>query len=93
MPDFDGFPIDEQAPEAEFEAAVYQLLRTEPEIRISRLAHHRVPVQIPGRRDEIPKDLAGRRLFVFEKAEGMNNVWEELDPGKKVRAFLNCALF
>ncbi len=86
MPGFDGFPIEEQAPEAEFEAAVYQLLRTEPEIRISRLIHHRVPVQISGRRDEIPKDLAGRRLLVFEKAEGVNNVWRELDPEKKVKA-------
>jgi hypothetical protein len=32
MPDFDGFSIEQQEPEAAFEAAVYNLLRTESNI-------------------------------------------------------------
>jgi hypothetical protein len=84
MPDFDGFSIEKQVPEAQFEAAVYKLLRSEPDIRTSHLLYHRVPVKNPGSRLEIPKDLSGRRLFVFEKAEGENNVWENLSAESKV---------
>ena len=63
MPDFDGFPIERQAPEALFEAAVYELLCSESEIRASRLLFHRAPVRYPGPRLTIPQDLTGRRLF------------------------------
>jgi len=84
MPDFDGFPIEQQEPEAAFEAAVYNLLRTESDIRASRLLYHRVPVLHPGPKLFIPQDLAGRRLFLFEKAEGVNNVWDELNAANKV---------
>lgn len=84
MPNFDGFPIERQAPEAVFEAAVYNLLRTESDIRVSHLLHHRVPVLYPGPKLSIPQDLAGRRLFLFEKAEGANNVWAELNAANKV---------
>lgn len=45
MPDFDGFPIEKQAPEAKFEAATYELLRTVPDVRVSNLLYHRVPVK------------------------------------------------
>ncbi|OBT66610.1 hypothetical protein VE03_03960 [Pseudogymnoascus sp. 23342-1-I1] len=45
MPDFDGFPIHRQIPEAEFEVAAYELLRSEPQILISRLLYHRIPMQ------------------------------------------------
>lgn len=84
MPDFDGFPIETQVPEALFEAAIYEFLRSESDIRASRLLYYRVPVQHPGPRLAIPSDLTGRRLFVFEKAEGMNNVWEDLNANSKV---------
>ncbi|RDW86613.1 uncharacterized protein DSM5745_03255 [Aspergillus mulundensis] len=98
MPDFDGFPIEWQAPEAAFEAAVYDLLRTEPAIRASRLIYHRVPVLHPGPNRSIPLDLAGRRLFVFEKAEGRDKVWRELSKPDKLRlldqlATVQAALF
>ncbi|KAJ5273312.1 hypothetical protein N7478_008437 [Penicillium angulare] len=84
MPDFDGFPIEEQIQEVNFEAAVYNLLRTEPDIHISRLFYQRVPVLHPGPTSSIPKDLAGRRLFLFEKAEDVGNVWDELNGANKV---------
>lgn len=32
----------------------------------------------------IPQDLAGRCLFVFERAEGVNNVWDKLSAASKV---------
>ncbi len=44
MPDFDGFPIGTQAPEARFESAIYDFLRPEPDIRAFRLLYSRVPV-------------------------------------------------
>lgn len=78
MPDFDGFPIEVQAPEAEFEIATYQLLRSVPAVRVSRLLYSRIPVQHDGPKDVIPKDLVGRRTFIFERADGTNNVWEDL---------------
>ena len=37
MPNFDGLPIEVQAPEARFEVAVYELLLSEPNILASRL--------------------------------------------------------
>lgn len=84
MPNFEGFPIEEQELEVIFEAAVYNLLRTESDIRTSRLLYHRVPALHPGPKLVIPQDLAGRRLFLFEKAEGVNNVWDELNAANKV---------
>ncbi|KAL9024459.1 MAG: hypothetical protein Q9196_006500, partial [Gyalolechia fulgens] len=86
MPDFDGFPIEKQVPEALFKAAVYRLLRSEPEIRASHLLYHRAPEQNPGPRLTIPRDLNGRRLFVFERAEGRNIVWGDLNADGKVRS-------
>ncbi|KAL9079297.1 MAG: hypothetical protein Q9157_001820 [Trypethelium eluteriae] len=47
MPGYDGFTIDQQVPEVEYEAAVYELLQSEPAIRASRLLYHRVPVERP----------------------------------------------
>ena len=86
MPNFDGFPIEVQVPEARFEVAAYELLRAEPNILASRLLYHRIPVQRIGPRLDVPRDIAGRRLFLFEKAEGENNVWYNLSPEGKVRA-------
>lgn len=82
--DFDGFPIEWQAPEAQFEAAIYKLLRPESDIRASHLLYYRAPIKHPGPRLSIPLDLTGRRLFGFEKAEGLNNVWEDLSANSKV---------
>ncbi|POR33051.1 Uncharacterized protein TPAR_06751 [Tolypocladium paradoxum] len=78
MPNYDGFPIHVQIPEVKFEAAVYELLRSEPSILASRLLYYRVPLQYIGPRLGRPQDIAGRRLLVFERAEGENNVWHDL---------------
>ncbi|KAI4632831.1 hypothetical protein J4E80_000189 [Alternaria sp. BMP 0032] len=83
MPDFDGFAIEQQIPEVLFEAATYTLLRNEAEVRASRLIYSRAPLLKPGSRTQVPDDLSGRRMFVFERSDGTNNVWEELDAGGK----------
>lgn len=84
MPNYDGFPIQVQVPEVKFEVAVYELLRSEPNILASRLLYHRIPVQHVGPRLDPPQDIAGRRLFLFERAEGENNVWRDLSSEQKV---------
>ena len=89
MPDYDGFPIDVQVPEVKFEVALYELLRSEPNILASHLLYHRIPVQHVCPRHDRPQDIAGRRLFLFEKAEGENNVWYDLSPGEKVRVYVS----
>ena len=85
MPDYDGFSIGVQVPEVMFEVATYKLLDSQRDIRVSRLLHHRLPIRYPGHRLQIPQDIYGRRLMVFEKAEGENNVWNRLCTNSKVR--------
>ncbi|KAH8586024.1 3-hydroxybutyryl-CoA dehydratase [Bisporella sp. PMI_857] len=86
MPNYDGFPIQVQVSEARFEVVVYELLCLEPNILASSLLYHRIQVQHVGPRLDPPRDIAGRRLFLFEKAEGENNVWRDL--GSEQRACL-----
>jgi len=74
MPDFDGFPLDVQISDVKFEAATYQLLQAVPNVRASRLLHHRLPVQYDALRLTLPLDLFGRRLMVFERAQGDKSV-------------------
>ena len=74
MPGYDGFAVKEQVNDVQFEAAVYSLLEGNLDIRASRLLYFRVPVEHPDTKTAPPVDLSGRRLFVFEKAEGTTNV-------------------
>lgn len=92
MPDYDGFPIHVQVPEVKLETEVYELLQPEPDILASRLLYYRLPVQHEGPKLDRPKDIAGRRLLVFQRAEGENNVWGALSPAQKVRAYTNPAI-
>ncbi|KAM4066067.1 3-hydroxybutyryl-CoA dehydratase [Hirsutella rhossiliensis] len=82
-PDFDGFPFHKQVPSIKFQAAVYELLQSEPDILASRLLYHRIPVLHEGSKLERPKDIAGRRLLVFQRTEGEDNVWRSLSPAQK----------
>lgn len=84
MPDYDGFTTERQTAEVIFETATYRLLQDETAIKASRLLYSRAPAEIPGPRAHVPSSLAGRRLFVFKRAEGTNNVWNELSPDHKV---------
>ncbi|KAJ7459733.1 hypothetical protein FB451DRAFT_1141530 [Mycena latifolia] len=100
-PRYHGWPFAQLVVEVEFEAAVYRLLRANQEILASNLLYYRGPVQVQ-RNDqdiaEIPKDLVGRPIFVFEKAEGGKNVWPDdqdrrlalLSQSARMRAALFC---
>ncbi|KAI0548279.1 hypothetical protein F4679DRAFT_324982 [Xylaria curta] len=78
MPEYDRFPIQEQIPEVEFEVVVYKLLRSAPDIPVSRLLYYRIPQQHTGPQLDRPSDIVGRRLLVFERAEGEKNIWRDL---------------
>jgi hypothetical protein len=69
MPGYDGFSLEVKAPEVRFEAAVYELLGGNEEIKLSMLLHHQVPVRHPPPLSRPPKDLAGRRLMIFERGK------------------------
>ena len=84
MPDYDGFTIDQQVPEVKFEAAAYKLLRSMAAIRASRLLYYRVPVEYPPPHVEVPRDIAGRRLLVFERADGVTLDWHIPTADQKV---------
>jgi hypothetical protein len=93
MPDYRGFPIHVQVPKVKFEAAVYGLLRSKPDIVASRLLYYRIPVQHAGPRLGFPRDIAGRRLFLFERAVGENNIWWDLCPKQKVCTYISNLFF
>ncbi|TVY40114.1 hypothetical protein LSUB1_G003599 [Lachnellula subtilissima] len=91
MPGFDGFSMERQITEVKFEAVVYDLLRSQPGIMTSRLLHYRVPVQHVGPKLEVPQDIAGRRLFLFERTEGEKNVWKDLSSQHKANLLAQSA--
>lgn len=84
MPNYDGFPIHVKVPEARFEAEIYELLREEQNILVSKLMYHRLPQQRLGPRVDHPQDIVGRQLFVFEKAMGRDNVWRGLTLSQQI---------
>ena len=84
MPDYEGFTIAQQVPEVGFEAAVYELLLSKPDIRASRLLYYRIPIEYPLPHVEKPTDIAGRRLLVFKKADGVVIDWESPSASQKV---------
>ncbi|KAJ4307449.1 hypothetical protein N0V84_012723 [Fusarium piperis] len=91
MPDYDGFPLLVQIPEVKFEAAVYELLRSEPNILASHLLYYRIPQQYSGPKLDRPRDITGRRLLVFERTEGENNVWRHLSSEKQAHLLAQSA--
>ncbi|TVY69035.1 hypothetical protein LSUE1_G007357 [Lachnellula suecica] len=91
MPHFSGFSIERQVEEVTFEAAAYELLRSEQNILASKLLYHRAPVQHSGPKLATPQDILGRRLFVLERTEGDNNVWRGLSPEHKASLITQAA--
>ena len=83
MPNYEAFPIDSLVSDVKFEAAIYELLRSDASILASRLLYHRVPVHVPPRLN-VPQDIVGRSLFLFERSEGENNISPE---GEEVRSY------
>lgn len=85
MATFDGFPLEEQISEVNFEAATYEILRDVVGIPATHLLYHRVPARIDGPRLRKRIDIRGRRLMIFQKPEGIHVVWRELDKDQQVR--------
>jgi hypothetical protein len=69
--------------------ATYELLRSQPNILASRLLYHRIPVQYISPRLDLPQDIAGHHLFLFERAEGEKNTWQGLSPEQKVHIYIS----
>ena len=84
MPNCDSTLIHFQVSDVNFEAAVYELLQVESKILASHLLHHRIPVKHVGSGRSLPHDIAGRSLFLFEKADGEDNIWNDLSPEEQV---------
>jgi hypothetical protein len=88
LPEKRLFPFDVLVSEVKFEAAVYELLRLEASIFASRLLYHRVPVQHVPPPLNVPQDIAGCQLFLFERSEGEDNMWHFVSvpkgPGRYV---------
>ncbi|KAH0580235.1 hypothetical protein H2248_001753 [Termitomyces sp. 'cryptogamus'] len=91
MPNFVGYPFNMQVTEVEFEAAIYELLSSDPLIRVPCLLYYRVPVQYSSPINHIPEDIAGRRLFLFEKAQGEKDIWGELRSEDQNWLLAECA--
>jgi hypothetical protein len=89
MPNYDGFPIDVLVSDVKFEAVVYELLRSDASILASRLLYYRVPVHVPPQIN-VPQDIAGRSLFLFERSEGENNVSPKGEEVIHIRLFISC---
>jgi len=70
--------------EVKFEAALYRLIRPEPDTLASRLLYHRVPEQHNGLRLEIPRNIVSRRLFLFERRPGGQIALEDFDAQGQV---------
>ncbi|MCJ1343386.1 hypothetical protein MMC31_001579 [Peltigera leucophlebia] len=83
MPNYSGFPFHGQVSTAKFEVAVYELLRSEPNIMASNLLNHRILVQQVGPRLDVPQDITGRCLLLFERADGEKIEWWDLSPKER----------
>jgi len=84
MPRYDGSTMDFLLQELQFEVDACALVQRVPAIIASRIVDYRAPVQSAAPRFDMPKDIAGRRLMIFEKGEGEHNVWRNLSPDAKV---------
>ncbi|KAK0744946.1 hypothetical protein B0T21DRAFT_399239 [Apiosordaria backusii] len=78
MPKYCNGILPRVVDDAQWETAAHKLWEPDPTIPNSRLLHTRLPVQRPDAGTEIPKDIAGRLLMVFQNAGGRTNVWKQL---------------
>jgi hypothetical protein len=69
--------VQQQVSEVQFEAEIYQLLRPHRGILTPSLLYWRAPAYEPSALRSPPRDILGRAFFVFEKTQGVNNVWPD----------------
>ena len=84
MPNYGGFPLEKLVAKVEFEVAVSPFLREEPMIKASVLIYHRSPVLLPNPSQLKPKNILRRKLQLYIRATGENNIWCELKHDNKV---------
>lgn len=83
-PNYCSWPYHKLVSQVEFEAAVYDLLRNELDLKTSTLLYHRAQAQRPEPGFELPIDIVGRALFLFKRAEGEKNLYADLSTSQRV---------
>lgn len=84
MPSYDGFSLDWLHKQFAFETAILDFVDHCPTIPTSPLRYWRRSVQHSGDRRELPKDISGRQLIIFEMTRDSHIDWRKLDEGQKV---------
>ncbi|KAL7939754.1 3-hydroxybutyryl-CoA dehydratase [Trichoderma chlorosporum] len=91
MPNYDGYLVQNQICDVQYEAALNEISRSFTDLKISKLLYWRLPVQHTGLKQDHPKDILGRRLQVFERAEGEKEVWRGLSISEQSSLLLHFA--
>ena len=84
MPHYDGFSLRWLHQQIDFEVATNSLLQNTPGVPTDRLLYHRHPLLHAGIKRGMPKDISGRRLMIFEMAQGQCRLWSDLDQQQRV---------
>lgn len=86
MPGYEGPSQASRQRDLEFETDTYRLLLgTVAQIPSSRpLFSRHCHRYDDGPTGEIPKDISGRALMVFDMTRGQKSIWDELDDGQRV---------
>lgn len=84
VPNYDGFAETWLHNLVEFEAAVYHLLEDTVGIPTSRLLYFRHAQESQAPKTELPKDISGRRLMIFEMSKDNKPLWRVLSKHQKV---------
>lgn len=85
MPGYDGFSLDWLHKQFDFETAILSFVDKCPQIPTSPLLFCRRSIQNSGDRSEIPEEINGRQLMIFEMTNDSHIDWRKLDEGQKVR--------
>ena len=83
MPKYDGQAIPFVKNDHSFEVAALHLAKS-GWFRASRLLYDRIPVCREGPKLDVPKDIVGRGMHLFEKAYGERNIFYWQTPEEKV---------
>ena len=71
-PNYSCLQFHVQVSKVKFEVALYELLRSKPNIMASNLLNYRILIQQVGLRLDVPQDIIGRCLLLLKKANGKN---------------------
>ncbi|MCJ1349392.1 hypothetical protein MMC31_007632 [Peltigera leucophlebia] len=85
-PNYSCLPFHVQVSKAKFEVALYELLRSEPNIMASNLLTYRILVQQVGPRLDV------RCLLLLKRADGENIQWWDLSPKERLFSRPVCLL-